>query len=626
MNYQLQIKDKKFQFRIADLFPDEEIPMNYQGNNLAELKDVQANYSQKISLPMTVNNIQIFDYTNERSVFSHFPYKKHPCWLLVDGINIVGSNAFLIIDKITDCFECQILSGNSDIFEYLKTVKLSDINYPTHYLDLHKKEQPLSDDFYKYSIAHFAKNWRGVDILYPFIKLENLLYRLIGNRIVSNVDFSQYGLSLTSLKPVDLTVFNAHAEGINNSSSSDSQYISVGVTSNGKGLLKHTSNDGVTQDGVVGVTYRMPEKGSIDFQYNLSGTINNAQLILVIDKIGADVSEFRREYVNVTSTKTTSISAEKEERVRVSLYWEINQGATSAINVSVDFYFKNMTTDVAPDFSGIRLQDNLGLETAFDLVKSIVQYFGFMTNVNASDNLVLNTFDSFYQKIQTGEYVDWSKKVHDAPNSISFHRNEYAQHSKIKLQKNENQDSEDTAEIVINDETLPFEKDILTINFEGADSGTFVYGNNIVRHPAYIVMCEFHSIVKPSAAQDYLMSFTFLPKKKPTLVKFEEAPGEIWEHDSQDGPYGYLIGGQSGYDFAVYEKLSDSVNVHYSGLKKILNQSKIFEDDFFLTPLDIQNFDSLKPVYIAKYGAFFYVNKIKNFVAGKLTKCELIKL
>ena len=41
---------------------------------------------------------------------------------------------------------------------------------------------------------------------------------------------------------------------------------------------------------------------------------------------------------------------------------------------------------------------------------------------------------------------------------------------------------------------------------------------------------------------------------------------------------------------------------------------------------DIEEFDPFTPVYISYFGAYFYVNKINNFVAKQITKVELIKL
>lgn len=67
---------------------------------------------------------------------------------------------------------------------------------------------------------------------------------------------------------------------------------------------------------------------------------------------------------------------------------------------------------------------------------------------------------------------------------------------------------------------------------------------------------------------------------------------------------------------------------YYSVLEdNMLHDAKRIEDaEFWLTDVDIANFDPFKPVYVAKFGAYFVVNKIKNYESGKLTKVDLIKI
>jgi len=79
--------------------------------------------------------------------------------------------------------------------------------------------------------------------------------------------------------------------------------------------------------------------------------------------------------------------------------------------------------------------------------------------------------------------------------------------------------------------------------------------------------------------------------------------------------------------FANHYKAQTVVDLNYYTLSNsMLNKAKWMEAQFWLTDEDIEGFDHFTPVYIAKYGAYFYVNKIKNFVSGELTKCELVKL
>ena len=73
--------------------------------------------------------------------------------------------------------------------------------------------------------------------------------------------------------------------------------------------------------------------------------------------------------------------------------------------------------------------------------------------------------------------------------------------------------------------------------------------------------------------------------------------------------------------------------VFYDYLFGIYSDEYIFKDYlkitayFNLNEEDIANFKQRIPVFIRKFGAFFfYVNKIKNYIAGKTTQVELIRL
>jgi hypothetical protein len=67
-------------------------------------------------------------------------------------------------------------------------------------------------------------------------------------------------------------------------------------------------------------------------------------------------------------------------------------------------------------------------------------------------------------------------------------------------------------------------------------------------------------------------------------------------------------------------------NNYYHLANFMLKNMKIITEELLLNSADINKFDQLIPVYLEKYGSYFYVNKIINFVAGKPTKVELIKL
>ena len=79
--------------------------------------------------------------------------------------------------------------------------------------------------------------------------------------------------------------------------------------------------------------------------------------------------------------------------------------------------------------------------------------------------------------------------------------------------------------------------------------------------------------------------------------------------------------------FANHIKAQTLVDTYYTKLKdNMLVNAKMLEVYLLLDEKDIEEFDPFTPVYISYFGAYFYVNKINNFVAKQITKVELIKL
>lgn len=65
---------------------------------------------------------------------------------------------------------------------------------------------------------------------------------------------------------------------------------------------------------------------------------------------------------------------------------------------------------------------------------------------------------------------------------------------------------------------------------------------------------------------------------------------------------------------------------NYPTIKSILDKAKVIDGYFYLTPKDVANFNFKSPIYIEQLGSYYYINKIMNFVKGKVTKCEMFEV
>lgn len=65
---------------------------------------------------------------------------------------------------------------------------------------------------------------------------------------------------------------------------------------------------------------------------------------------------------------------------------------------------------------------------------------------------------------------------------------------------------------------------------------------------------------------------------------------------------------------------------NYPAIKSILDKAKPIDGYFYLKPTDIERFDFKGLIYVEQLGSYYLVNKIMNFVKGKVTKCELLEV
>lgn len=72
--------------------------------------------------------------------------------------------------------------------------------------------------------------------------------------------------------------------------------------------------------------------------------------------------------------------------------------------------------------------------------------------------------------------------------------------------------------------------------------------------------------------------------------------------------------------------MSKYVLDNYSELRKIANRAKVIPIDLYLDPIDIYNLDFFKIYYIREFSSYFYINKVSNFLEGRATTCEMVRI
>jgi len=658
--YQILIEDKNGVWKQLDMGTDN-IAWNYQVNDIAELVSRQASYSQRLRLPKTTNNVIIFEYANNRDVVTGFPYQKHNCRVFCADRTIAGKGSFLILLKVTDSFECQILSGNANFFETLQNSLMSDLDlgvyqicnasmnpstwHPAYKLAYSFDIIPNSYPFvspgliYEYISSAYTK--------YPLVSIDYIIKQIMlkqGYTLHSNADIwvNKY-LSINSadVKPSedDLLIFQGKAKtgGVINNQNFNNRFL-WSVSKNADTNLKTFNDDPFSGWGAY-LYYVLPGAQKTTFTVKtIPQNTAVAVKVYVRSASGKNLLHTVFPLINYetiiidSSVRTYKLEPDLLRPVyedgspaaAIHIYAEVSGTITTGgLEIQIDSF------DMLPTNAGGKLviSERTGFETQLDFIKFFAQAFGLTFIVNeATKNIYAFTFQLLYDNIKAGNVKDWSNKVDSNPkSSLIFTLDKYAQENIINLEDSKDNVT-DSGRFYIDNKTLQLSKELFKIAIE-AGRDVIMKHNKSSKLCAAIPLVSFGDPITQQTNEDgdtqivsdysYLLKNATFPTIKPHLVELSEET--IW----------IIVSGFNDFAARIANHVTGQkiVDMSYSILQnKILKNAQSIEDDFYLTPEDIEQFDPTIPVYITKYGAYFYVNKINNFEPGKLTTCQLIRL
>lgn len=623
--YELKIKDLNGVWHTADLGND--LPaMNYQVNDIAELKNSQADYSRQLKLPKSAVNRKIFGYSDIFESVTNVPFRRLDCRLFLNDIYVAGIGSYLILDRVSEHFEVQILAGNANIFELMQNGNMSDID-----LGFYQLGSVTFGDYYQTNANYClpeATFVKGGDVeltparRYPFAFLMNAVNKTLtkyGYSLVHNLgaNVNNLAVSVSTFnvgnvpfvsrlyfkdKPASYGEIKIFAQGQQGGvvTLRGVQYALPGLTVVTHWYTRYTARYDMTLNmkidlyryryytGLSSFNVKKFDAANNLIETYMSGSYGNYYYTVIIELLTG-------EYIEVDAKKDDVSYESKPVTVYpFAPYIVIDVAFTS---VSVNNYTKVQTGD------NLYISPNIGFEKQLDLFKTFVQLFGMTVFTDAIEKKIYAfTLEKIYENKSIAK--DWSRKLHDKNHSFDFGLKNYAQINYIRLLDNADDVATDSVSFTIDDETLENTKDLFTIDFE--------------------------------AGIDNLIGNAHTEAKKVANIPIERVDGaEV----SVEGCKNHLViitqtEGSSLKYYANHQRLSSFINYYKRLYDNILVRSKMIEVEFYLTEKDIEEYRSVKngmpgcfiPVWVEKFGAYFYINKIKNFISGKLTKVELIRL
>lgn len=664
MNYELLMRGIDGEVWSLDL-PLDAPAMNYQINNLAELKNRNASYSQRISLPRTTHNEQAFQFGFVVGSGSYVPYMKFPCQLFYEGALISPAGAVLNIVDVSDTsIGVQILGATTDLFDTLNNTDAKDPGTGMFLLKWYTDTMGRSERYlsgpeeskvlYFWLYATLQKNpnippvsmeairqVRELDKFYPHLNWYDLVTWI----------FDRAGYSLeTDVDSVDRSemflpcTYPVLADNPNVPKAS------------GTGWIKDTPPGGlagVTWQGSPGVTLSDPVAGR-----------------LIIDTIPGDFSWMTLWDTTITfsfSWSNTSAIRKGSVSVRVTHYkndgtsaivltrsWSSGSSGSASVDIPMEagehilvsgsLLAGNFTTDqydmrfpvsiTAPipletspgdkPYPGLTydLLASTGFKSLGDIVKAFFQLFGLTIDVNPATKVArAYSVREFYNR-RSSSGKNWSDKlIKGKDTKLTFQLSSYAQSNEIKLEDNKDNNVTDSYKFSIQDVNLQPTKLLFQIGFlAGLNQALYdEYTQRLHTLANYPIWTINRGRMENGEMTETTWEYNAL--SKPMVVHIGK-----YDYMEPKVSVGYTLTQVRLYT-AYFKNLNYYVPKYYDKLiNNILKRPKILQTQILLDSLDIQSLDLFNPIWLEEHGFWFYVSKINNFQAGKITKVDLIRM
>lgn len=664
MNYELLMKGIDGKVWSLDL-PLDAPAMNYQINNLAELKDRNASYSQRISLPRTTHNEQAFQFSFVVGSDSGVPYMKFPCQLFYEGALISPAGAVLSIIDVSDTsIGVQILGATVDLFDTLNNTDAKDPGDGMFLLKWYtdtmgQAERYLSGPegvkvlyFWLYATLQKNPNFppSAMEAIRQVSELDKFYPHLNWYDLVTWI-FDRAGYSLeTNVDPVDRAeMFLPCTYPVLADNPKAPKVSGIGWIRN-----PPVGTTGVTWKGSPGVTLSDPVAGRLTID-PVPGTFNWMTLwdtTITFKLSWSNISAIQKSSVTV---KVTHYKNDGTSAVVLTRTWSSGSSGSASVDIqmeegehilvsgslaivitpvnSFDMRFMvNITAPPVPETSpGDKPQPGLtydllastGFKSLGDIVKAFVQLFGLTVDVNPVTKVArAYSMQEFYSR-RSSSGKDWSDKlIKGKDTKLTFQLSNYAQSNEMKLEDNKDNNVTDSYKFSIPDVNLQPTKLLFQIGFL-AGLNQRLYDADITNATHTLANYPIWTVNRGRMENGEMTETTweYNVLSKPMVVHIDKS--DFMRPKVKVGRTLTQIRLYTAY----FKKLNYYIPKYYDKLiNNILKRPKILQVQILLDPLDIQSLDLFNPIWLEEHGFWFYVSKINNFQAGKIPKVDLIRM
>lgn len=617
---------------LAKLDDGEVIALTKQVNNIAELQDRQTDFTASFKIRKTRAMRALFELSGDPQSNTDFPYIEQPCRLVQNGIELITNGRMVLLKSDADYYHVSVYSGNMNFFTESGKSKINELTIPDvdHVWNVtNVYGSQISDLNYLYPLIEPSDDGGylpiegendevtiGADKIWPHIKI-----RAIWDAIFTRLGFTSSGkhIASTSFNSLWMPIVNRNAGDV-------SKYLYSAFNNT---LIKWT--------GDANHNYIGAGRGTVVINGSPFDTWWNNYTIYVAKFTGkhkfrvysiwqkrtsftpaaAFYMWFDSNWVAMTLTETEP--GENGRTISVftgELDMIAGQSMQFAVSAIVTHYFDLSITAIENPLiahgSDITPAVNLPQITQSDFIKMICNMFALVPECNPrTRNIHFWSFNELYENIPIAR--DWSDYLSETNEETEFKFGDYAQRNFMRYK-----DSDDvipdngTGMMQINDVNLNEEQDMIKIPVSYSDEVLVMNGINVSR-------------INMNIYDAKLDEYNINEKIDPRIVYVKTVTGKTL-HIREIGGFEIVLDVNDPKCGSSIETSFGSLGANYAPLANMLYHATLRRLKFNLPVYEVSALQHNVPVYLRQYASYFYVNKINNFVAGKLCTADLIKL
>lgn len=654
-----------------DLPTDSVIALSFAVNTLFDVKTIQGNVSNNITLPPTKNNLKNLGFLNNLNIdLSNTVRKRASCRYVQNGIEVL-SNGVVEYGTISNKgIAIVITSGNIDFFDLLdgsiQKLDLSDFDHTYDFFSIPPSR--LNRVGYVYPVINYgdlnnASSHVNLRTMRPatFVKTVvdyivketgfELINELETNPLTSdhyrrmilpfsNDNFEHSQRAIDDIKNLELLAEATNSYHFVFPNGADTHTI-YGQFNN---IIKDDTHSfslneryTCTRDFVADITVNITRiyftkfflafgqsasNDWIDFNILINGVSSSGTTRITIPGYSSGTGLFTLTSNNIT-VQMTGVRLRVGDVIQVQMH-AINDFHGTGPACTVDVY-PVVDFSIVPAISGVQFGEVVQLEATLpdiskkDFLKAVANMFGGIVQTD-NQHKTVHIVPFFFIKKNTDKAVDWSDRVVNRDSEqIALSLGDYSQTNTGMYDNDDSINPPDYAfaDILIADENLPtIAKELFTLPFSASKDTNVMNGmkSMLIKKIAVITDTDFTLSVNPRIAMvDFVDGVT---------LNYKDDLNPLFTQTVTDSvPQTYFAS-----TIQVDLMMQTFFNRYYKEIIFMLNDQRKITVPLKLKEIDIQALDFFIPVYLDIYANYFYISKINSYVHGRPCNVDLIKL